>query len=256
MKDNVHEGHRQRLSDKILSVAHHLNDHELLEFLLFPIIPRKDTNPLAHRLINVFGSLQSVFTRSKEELLSLDGVGERVAAYLIALGEVVNRAKQRDKENQPPIPWISINQQRKRILSYFKDAQEEKFIIVLLNKDKYEVQTLFFSSNERSYVYVDSAEVREKIYKLKAKYVIIMHNHPSGIPHPSEQDDYSVLKFDMFCTANGLTLLDSLVIGDDLIYSYKNEDRLETIKSTVDVDELYDKFKTTLARKRFQHPDL
>lgn len=248
-KDNIHEGHRQRMMKKVVTAASFLNDHELLEFILFPIIPRKDTNPIAHRLINVFGSLKDVFTCSKEELLTVDGVGERVAAHIMAMGELIKRIRKRAKEEESPQSWISIDRQRKRILSFFKNTQVEKLVIVLLDKDQNEVKTFIFSNHDENSVSVDINDIIEKISKQNAEYVIIMHNHPGGMPYPSEMDDYSVLRFDMFCSANKLILLDSLIIADDEIYSYQRENRLDIIKNTNNLDELYKKFKKELANK-------
>lgn len=237
---------------KVVTAASFLNDHELLEFILFPIIPRKDTNPIAHRLINVFGSLKDVFTCSKEELLTVDGVGERVAAHIMAMGELIKRIRKRAKEEEPPQSWVSIDRQRKRILSFFKNTQVEKLVIVLLDKDQNEVKTFIFSNHDENSVSVDINDIIEKISKQNAEYVIIMHNHPGGMPYPSEMDDYAVLRFDMFCSANKLILLDSLIIADDEIYSYQRENRLDIIKNTNNLDELYKKFKKELANKEHE----
>ncbi len=251
-KENVHEGHRKRMTEKVVKTPTSLDDHELLEYLLFSVVPRKNTNPLAHRLINVFGSIEEVFARSKEELLSVEGVGESVAAQIIAFGEVVNRIKARVKAEESLISWVSISQQRKRILSFFKGAREEKLVIVLLNKDRNEVKTLMFSNHDKNKVNVGAEEIREEICRLNAKYVIIMHNHPEGAAYPSEADDYAVMKFNVFCSANELTLLDSLIVGDEEIYSYRSEDRLEIIKSIVDIDALYEKFKKAIESKQHE----
>lgn len=237
---------------KVVMASSFLDDHELLEFILFPIIPRKDTNPIAHKLINVFGSLKEVFSRSKEELLTVDGVGERVAAHIMAMGELVLRISENEKAEEPPQSWVSIDLQRKRILSYFKNAQVEKLVIVLLNKNLNEVKTFIFSNHSENSVSVSASDIIEKITKQNADYVIIMHNHPNGKPYPSEMDDYSILRFDMFCAANKMTLLDSLIIADDEIYSYQSENRLDIIKNADNIDELYKKFKRELANKEHE----
>ena len=77
----MHEGHRKRMLQR-LEHGEGLQDHELLEVLLFNAIPRKNTNPLAHELLTAFSSLGELFGASYEELLDVDGVGPETAAYL------------------------------------------------------------------------------------------------------------------------------------------------------------------------------
>ena len=87
-KDNVHSGHRERIIGKFLDNPNAFLDHELLEILLFYALPRKDTNALAHRIIRRFGSLDKVFNSSKDELKSVEGVGDKIANLIILVGQV------------------------------------------------------------------------------------------------------------------------------------------------------------------------
>lgn len=86
-EDNIHTGHRRRMRDKIFSTGvDGMADHEILEFLLFYAIPKRDVNPLAHRLLDLFGSLSRVLNASAEELMAVEGVGVNVARVLTACG--------------------------------------------------------------------------------------------------------------------------------------------------------------------------
>ena len=83
MRDNIHEGHRQRLKSQYDSVGEEgLSDVNFLELLLFYAVPRRDTNPLAHGLLDHFGTFDGVLRASKADLMEVDGVGESVATYL------------------------------------------------------------------------------------------------------------------------------------------------------------------------------
>ena len=87
MADNIHSGHRKRLRNRFDKVGFvGWSDHEVLEFLLFSVFRRCDTNALAHRLIDTCGSLGGVFNASQELLMSVDGIGEQAAYYLRTLG--------------------------------------------------------------------------------------------------------------------------------------------------------------------------
>lgn len=79
----LHANHRQRLREKYARDEASMCDHEMLELFLFDVIPRRNTNPIAHELINKFGSLIGVFTASKEELMQVNGIGERAASHII-----------------------------------------------------------------------------------------------------------------------------------------------------------------------------
>ena len=85
----MHEGHRNRMLDR--AKAGDLQDHELLEILLFNPIPRKNTNETAHKLLATFGSLKNVLSAEEAELMRIEGVGKRTAQYLASVAELVSR---------------------------------------------------------------------------------------------------------------------------------------------------------------------
>lgn len=90
----LHDGHRQRSKRRYLALgAEGMEDHQLLELLLFYAIPRQDTNETAHRLIQRFGSLQGVLHAAPEELTSVEGVGENAAVLVRLVGDMALRAR-------------------------------------------------------------------------------------------------------------------------------------------------------------------
>ena len=86
----MHEGHRKRMYEKLKN-DDGLYEHELLEILLFNAFQRKNTNPIAHALLDSFGSISGVLNASVEELCAVEGVGESVALYLKCIGECTKR---------------------------------------------------------------------------------------------------------------------------------------------------------------------
>jgi DNA repair protein RadC len=81
--DNLHVGHRERLRKRFLEEGLDIfEDHQILELLLFHVIPRGDTNPIAHRLIKRFGSLSAVLEADPKDVASVEGIGEKAAAFL------------------------------------------------------------------------------------------------------------------------------------------------------------------------------
>ena len=86
----MHEGHRKRMIDKLLSDPNVLSDHELLEILLFYAIPRKNVNETAHNLLDALGNLQNVFSCDHESLADIDGIGDRSAALFVLINQRKN----------------------------------------------------------------------------------------------------------------------------------------------------------------------
>ncbi len=86
----IHDGHRARMRDKLVTHGQRIFDtYELLEMLLYHAVPRGDTNPLAKRLLSEFGSLDGVLSAKREELMAINGVGERTASLIITAGEML-----------------------------------------------------------------------------------------------------------------------------------------------------------------------
>ena len=95
----IHEGHRARMRTKLMESGERVfADHELLEVLLYYAIPRRDTNELAHRLLEQFGSLQGVLSASAQELACVKGVGEYAAAHIKIVTILQRRAARSAKE--------------------------------------------------------------------------------------------------------------------------------------------------------------
>lgn len=89
--NGIHKGHRQRMRRRFLqNSARSLDTYELLEMLLYHVVPYRDTNPTAKLLLARFGSIDAVFLATKEELMSVDGVGERVSEYICSLGRLTD----------------------------------------------------------------------------------------------------------------------------------------------------------------------
>ena len=90
-EENLHAGHRERVIKKFITSNNGVLDHELLEILLFSFLPRIDTNPIAHRLIQTFGSLKGVFLATTEQLLSVKGIGKKTAANIKLIGMIYEK---------------------------------------------------------------------------------------------------------------------------------------------------------------------
>ena len=233
---NLHEGHRERMIKKFLSSPESMPDHEILEILLFYAIPRKDTNPLAHQLIRTFGSFYKVMSKSSKELMTVDGVGEKTATYLSLLGEIVKRI--RVDEEKEKLGKGSFKFYKNEFMDLFHNVTTENSVILLLDKKHNEITRLTYTNNSVGSVFVDSPELSKAIAVNKPTYLIIAHNHPSGNPMPSKNDDITTRKLYILCQVHGVTLADHFIVTEDEIFSYRKSLRLDYIRETADLSKI------------------
>lgn len=232
MSETIHEGHRERLIKKFENYPDAFTDHELLELLLFLFIPRKDTNETAHKLIDAFGGLDKVVGASAEELATIEGVGERTAANIMLFGKVMERvAKIKTKE----IQYFSVEQMREDMIGFFKDKREESFYMFLLDGKFCVVYRHEINGGGKDAVETDLSSAAKILNVKKCVYAIIVHNHPSGNPLPSDADDAATRKYALLCAMHGVKLAEHLIVGEDDVFSYYGSGRLEEIVRTLDV---------------------
>ena len=228
MENNFHSGHRERLLEKFNNSPNSLNDHELLEAILFMAIPRKDTNNLAHKLIRVFGSLSAVFLATPNELCMVDGVGKSIATKISLIGKTYERIS---KNNNNKIKILCKEDVVKYVVSEFFNLKTECSRVYLLNARYAVLNVLSYNNDQFNRVNVDSKEVLQAISVHKPTFILLAHNHPSGSLSPSVNDDYATANLIKVCELLEVTVLDHLIIADDEYYSYSNSGHLDEIKN-------------------------
>lgn len=246
---DIHKGHRERMIEKALRGVDNLDDHELLEILLYPVVPRKDVNPLAHGLLNRFGSLSAIFNASAENLASIKGVGDKTAAQLLIYGRILLRIRENEKKESTALKkWDKQKDNEKELLSLFDGITEERFIILLLDKKFRLLNKMVFDGNYTDRINADSNELIDSIALLKPSYMIVSHNHPSGNLSPSRQDDLTTAKLNFICVAHNVDLLEHIIVGGGKTYSYRNDDkhRLEVIKNNCDLGKIYNNLRENI----------
>ena len=152
----MHEGHRERLKEKLITSPNSLQPHEVLEILLFYAIPRKNTNEIAHQLLNMFdGSLKKVFSADMEILKSIKGVGENTAHFLKTMSKIldlisVDEPIVEKKKITCPMDTLQI------VKPLFENATKELFVLLYFSQSKSILtkvrRTFVFSLSEYSHV--------------------------------------------------------------------------------------------------------
>lgn len=226
-KENIHGGHRERLINKFVSYPDSLSDHELLEIMLYSFIPRKNTNDIAHNLLDKFGTIEKVFACPSTELVTVEGIGERTAAGIALCGKLYEKIFERRKNVKPQKPWMQFPVYYEEIKPDFENLKDEKLVVYFLDQKFLLFYKLTFTDRVRASVQVDLTELAGKLALKKPRYIIIAHNHPSGDPTPSPDDDATVKKLILLCSTNGCALGDSIIFGKNTAYSYMVERRFE-----------------------------
>ncbi len=215
MADNIHAGHRERLKDEFLNGAFGENtpDHKWLELLLFYCIPQKDTNPIAHDLINRFKSINGVFEASIEELTEINGISKNGAVLLkmiIPLARKCEINKSRLVAN-----CLSTDNIGDYILSQFYGLTKERFGIALLDPMQKIITFKFLSEGDIAEVGVSIKTIAKFVLDNDAYYVVLAHNHPKSFALPSKSDIDATIKIKETLSKLNVRLLDHIIISEN-----------------------------------------
>lgn len=184
---HVNDGHRQRLRERMLKEGlDGFQDHELLELLLFQSVPRKDTNKLAHTLLNSFGNLFNVLNAQPEELMLVKGVSEVTACNLSMLKEVWRRYK---KEEKQKLDLSSVTEIMKFAQSLVVESYAERVVVVYVDRGtKFLFSEEFAADNDSHSVRLDVKKIVTSAVRVKAGGVMLFHCHTEGDCQPSKND--------------------------------------------------------------------
>jgi len=218
-KKHSHQGHRQRLREKAHKAGiEHWPQHEILELLLTYSIPHKDVNPLAHDLIEQFGSIAGVLDAGFEQLRKVNGVGEHTAIFLSLLPDFFN--KYTASKNMDPI----ILDTSYKCVNYFRSQsrvkQFEQFYIFCLNAKKKLIKTTHIDSVLASSVNVPLKDFVETITCCSCKSIIVMHTHPGGNCQPTKSDVIATKRLMDICKTLGVLFDDHIIIADNEYFSF------------------------------------
>ncbi len=225
----MHEGHRQRMFAHLKRGAGNLEDHELLELLLFFAIPRKNTNPIAHMLISAFGSLEGVFRADHDQYLAIEGIGESTAAYLSALSGLIGRLGRADAKYSLPVVG-NVHAFVDFLGSRFDGSTEESLEVYCLDEQHRVFFTKHFTTFQSDKVTIAPDELNEIVTLQHPHSIVVAHNHPLTSARPSAADDVFTAQLSLLCFAHGISLEDHIIVGENETYSYFLSGRLSAIR--------------------------
>ncbi len=218
---NIHTGHRSRVKDEFLRRGlEGFAEHRVLELLLFYAIPQGDTNPIAHRLIEHFGSLAGVLDASVEELCQIKGVGEHAATLLHMIPQlgaryVASRSSLDDIAE-------SAEQIREHLAPYFYGARNEMVYLLALDGKHKVLGVRKLTEGTVNATEVTGRRVVEEAMSLRASAVVLAHNHISGLAVPSKEDVASTKYLRKLLEPLFVDLVDHVVFVDDDMVSMRD----------------------------------
>lgn len=212
--ENPHKGHRENVRRRfIIGGLEVFAPHEILELLLFYAIPQKDTNPLAHRLMDTYGSLGRVLSTPASELQTIEGVGERTAAFL-SLVYQIGRWVRLDDMSRGSVSFFSTQNAVRYLREKFLGEAYEKVYELCLNQKGELVMCYGMTNGSVLSVSTDTRALIQNAIFSRATSVIIAHNHPGGDAHPSRDDYEATARIEQAFRNVEITLFDHIIIGD------------------------------------------
>ena len=213
-------GHRQRLRDRFLAGGHAaMPEYELLELVLFNAVERIDVKPLAKALLATFGDLNAVIAAGEHRLGQVPGATPRVHLQLKIVEAVAHRmARARVIERSVLASWDALIGYCRTVMAY---RDTEQFRILFLDRKNVLIADEPQAKGTVDHVPVYPREVAKRALELNASAIILVHNHPSGDPTPSQADIDMTGRVEDACRAIGVALHDHVVIGKGAEASFR-----------------------------------
>ena len=209
---SIHKDHRQRMKKRFLGEGlDHFDELHALELLLFYAIPQGDVNPLAHRLLDHFGSLHQVLTAPPELLTAIPGVGEHTAILLGLVKGVSQKYLIGFQEKRPCLDTMEAC--GKYLLDHFVGRRDEVVMLLCLDAKRMPLACRIVSEGSVNTAEVSVRTVVEAALSVNATIAVLAHNHPSGIAVPSMEDIITTRRMGMALDAVGVTLEDHIVVA-------------------------------------------
>ncbi|WP_343080358.1 RadC family protein [Ostreiculturibacter nitratireducens] len=212
--------HRQRLRARFMEGgAAAMPDYELLELLLFRAIPRQDVKPLARRLLDRFGDFNRVLSAPAQRLKETEGVGDAVVQELKIVEAAAQRLARARVMNRPVLSsWDTLLDYCHTTMAH---RETEQFRVLYLDRKNVLIADEEQARGTVDHVPVYPREVLKRALELNASALILVHNHPSGDPTPSDQDLAMTTQIETAARALGIVLHDHLIVGKSRELSFR-----------------------------------
>ena len=212
----IHDGHRKRLRSKAEDYGMAcLEQHELLELLLYYSIARCNTNEMAHDLINRAGGLREVFDMKDAEIVKTPGIGHQSSFLIRLIGFIMNRPKAPPKNR---VDLGRLSDIRKYAVMLFGGETDEKLYVLLLDQKFKLIKRTLVCDGSSWQIGADKIRIARAAVDEEASAVILIHNHPRGDAVPTKDDLNFTVEIERTFSAIGIPLLEHIIYADGNCY--------------------------------------
>lgn len=217
---SIHDGHRERVKNRFRKEGlDNFEEIHVLELALFYCVARKDTNPLAHALLDHFGSLTQVLEAPVEELVKVPGIGENTATFITLLREIARYYQTCQTKDAKPLR--KINECGEYLLPYFLGRRDETVFLLCLDAKCNVLCCRKVGEGSVNSASVPIRRIVEMALAVNATSVVLAHNHPSGVAQPSAEDIATTGRLFIALDAVGIELTDHIVVAGNHFVSVR-----------------------------------
>ena len=229
-EENIHQGHRNRMKQMFLKHGFDaFTDIEKLEFLLYYAFAQKDTNPIAHKLLDEFGTIDKILEAPYSELTKVKGIGQHAAILIKLILEFASSYGTSKCDAQ-----INSTSSAKTFCSnLFKGKFVEEFYIICLSSSNKVLDCKRVNKGTASEVAIDIRSLTNIALANQCERIIISHNHPNGKARPSDEDIAFTSKILFSCIINNIEVLDHIIVSNDDSFSFEESQLLSDLKTDV-----------------------
>lgn len=226
----VHDGHRERLRESFIENGgiDAFSDLNALELLLFYAVPRRDTNVIAHHLLNKFGTLHGVFTATEQELTEVDGIGKNAAVLLRLVPQIMKKSEISKTRHMKLIK--GSDDAGGYFIPRFMYEEDEVVLMLCLDVHKRILKCVEVGRGAAYAVDTNLRIITETAIRCKAHSVIIAHNHPDGIALPSPEDNAATRQIMAALEPLNIRLTDHIIVAGDDFVSYADSGMMNLFK--------------------------
>ena len=230
----LHENHRARMQARVdRDGLESLAEHEALEYLLFLAIPRKDTNALAHRLIQHFGNFCKVMEADPEELMRVEGIGAKSARVISTVMSFSRYYELKKRKKRVALDHAEAAVEYVKPL--FLGLQNELLYLILLDDKCRPIRDLRVAEGVPNRVHIDTRKLLRDVARTDATCGILAHNHPTGLAVPSEADLISTIGIMKALDPLGVSVIDHIIVAGDESCSMRERGCLPEYRASNDI---------------------
>jgi len=223
--ENIHCGHRERVRKRFIKEGSldSFEYHQVLELLLFYAIKSKDTNKLAHKMINEYGSFHNLLNASPEDIMKRCKVSETTAVLISLVPHLCRKYLRSSYDKSGAIFMDSFRTISRYFDSLLAGKPFESFYMLCLDANKKLNKTVKISEGNINSSYIHIEKIIDLALLYKSSFVIIGHNHPAGTTRPSQSDINITKKIKLALETINIALIDHIIICGSVIYSFSRE---------------------------------